>query len=143
MSLLQQTQELLQNPNATLIELNAVYVILKGQTCRTPQKIRYTLQSYLDNPQQFERAIAHYNQDMAEKAEVKHYRFTKAYQQAGTPNIILHAPFLQVVKHDQLTDAKAELLEKHPHYHVYVERIEVEKPLETVKKAKRTVKSKA
>lgn len=154
MTLLQQATELLADSNATLKELNEVYVILKGTTCRTIPKIRYTLSSFVSNPAQFERAIAQHQQDMAEKEEVKHYRFTKAYERAGSPNIILHKPFLQVVKKDQLTDAKASLLAAHPQYSVYVELIEpvkaegtapetAEKPVKKAAKPRKTTKKAA
>jgi hypothetical protein len=142
--LLQHANALLNNPAASLKELNAVYVCLTGTTCRTVAKIRYKLQEFTDHPTRFERRVQHYYTDKAEQMAPKKYRFSAAYLKAGEPNIILHAPFLMVVKKDQLTDEKAALLAQHPQFHVYVEALEEEAPAPVVvPKKKRTAKKSA
>jgi hypothetical protein len=121
--LLHHAQTLLNNPSATLKELNEVYICLTGTTCRTISKIRYKLTEFTQHPERFERRVLQYQQDKAEQMAEKKYRFSAEYVRKGEPNIILHGALPILVKKDQLTDEKAALLAAHPQYHVYVELI--------------------
>ncbi|GAA4434598.1 hypothetical protein GCM10023188_25700 [Pontibacter saemangeumensis] len=120
--LVARAQALLDNPTATIQQLNAVYYICIGRNCTTERKIRYMLNSFVNNPNSYRLRIESYFSEKKMENEKRNYRFTRA---AAGSVIMLHDKNGRPVKvtAETLTDERAELVLSNPRLAHNIERI--------------------